>query len=99
MVDTGPGEAPSRPDGLLPAGSVPAFRPGQSDLAARCAGQHEHVDSGRSLSSLASLQLSRLFGDFDAALVLSWSTGNRAIRGSGSVIDTHPFRGAAGRRS
>jgi hypothetical protein len=33
------------PCGSLPAGSALVPRPGQSDLAVRCAGQHDHVDS------------------------------------------------------
>src|SRR4051794_39456690 len=39
----------SLPYGSLPARSAPAFRPGQSDLAVRCAGQHGHVDSSPQL--------------------------------------------------
>jgi len=33
------------PCGSLPAGSALVPRPGRSDLAVRCAGQHDHVDS------------------------------------------------------
>jgi hypothetical protein len=59
---------PSLPYGSLPARSAPAFRPGQSDLAVRCAGQHGHADSSPQLTLAASTQLRRLHDDFDAAL-------------------------------
>src|SRR4051812_28242229 len=39
----------SLPYGSLPARSAPTFRPGQSDLAVRCAGQHGRVDSSPQL--------------------------------------------------
>ncbi len=45
MVDPGPARRLSLPHGSLRARSAPAFRPGQSDLAVRCAGRHRHVDS------------------------------------------------------
>src|SRR4051794_17382391 len=68
----------SLPFGSLPARSAAAFRPGQSDLAALCASQDGHVDPSPRSSSLASLQLAGLSGDFDAALPSD--VGGRALR-------------------
>ena len=45
----GPVRRLSLPYGSLPARSAPTFRPGQSGLAIRCAGQHDHVDSSPQL--------------------------------------------------
>ena len=68
MVDTGPGEAPE-PSPWLPACKVStAFRPGQSGLAVRCAGQHDHVDASPRPVLSAFTQLRCLHDDFDAAL-------------------------------